>query len=750
MKIIIVISALILLSAIMLPAIFTPVSALTVLKLYPVDDVTVISDRNPDLDDQLRYANTGKFDFLKASYSVFMPLDNSNIESLPFITFDLSGLVGKWVEKATLHLHTSQVNVTEPKPFTFEIIDNNWNEDQITYANKLKGIAQAADRDEIMIDAPNTWYQLDVTSFAKENADGLFSIAPYYYDKKGVSADLITFHSKETSEISKAPYLEIEFAGNTKRFYETSKSAELISTSIEILNPTDDLFLALNADLTSDQDELRKIDTSDLSFLKSSYSINATGNGENLFLIPYLKFDLDDVQSDNLVSAILKAKPLEISHFSPSYIDLFDFSFANWNESEISLPLTFDNSTKIQNSPSVFDGELYHWDITDSVKNNIGSEYIVAMMFHDRFENQEELVTFRSLESGDPENSIYLELKYPQDTSKSTQESNEPLVITLESEIISLNPTDDAFVLNNFSDPDDIEGYQITNTGDLDFLKSWYAMNATENQEQLISNSYLKFDLTDIESDKVINANLKLVPKTLVTSQNVPPSLELSTVDTSNWNESEINYTNRPLHDLAGDFIINTIISEKEIGLYNWDLTELVKENSGSELSVVYSNSDIYENTEEIISFYSKETENQNNAPVLEIEYIIDENKGGCLIATATYGTELAPQVQLLRELRDNTLLQTESGTSFMNIFNGFYYSFSPVIADYERENPLFKELVKITITPMISSLSILNHVDIDSEFEMISYGLGIMILNLGMYGVIPAILVYTTKKRFS
>ncbi len=39
---------------------------------------------------------------------------------------------------------------------------------------------------------------------------------------------------------------------------------------------------------------------------------------------------------------------------------------------------------------------------------------------------------------------------------------------------------------------------------------------------------------------------------------------------------------------------------------------------------------------------------------------------GGCLIATATYGTELAPQVQQLRELRDNHLLQTELGTSFI------------------------------------------------------------------------------------
>jgi len=120
---------------------------------------------------------------------------------------------------------------------------------------------------------------------------------------------------------------------------------------------------------------------------------------------------------------------------------------------------------------------------------------------------------------------------------------------------------------------------------------------------------------------------------------------------------------------------------------------------------------------------------------------------GGCLIATATYGSELAPQVQQLRELRDNYLLNTESGTSFMNSFNDFYYSFSPVIADYERENPVFKEMVKIAITPMISSLSILNYVDMDSEIEVLGYGISLILLNIGMYVGIPAIVIMRIRK---
>jgi len=131
----------------------------------------------------------------------------------------------------------------------------------------------------------------------------------------------------------------------------------------------------------------------------------------------------------------------------------------------------------------------------------------------------------------------------------------------------------------------------------------------------------------------------------------------------------------------------------------------------------------------------------------METEITREENGGGCLIATATYGSELAPQVQTLRELRDNSLLQTESGTSFMNSFNDVYYTFSPIIADYERENPVFREMVKITITPMITSLSILNNVEMDSEQSVLGYGISLIILNGMMYVGIPVAIVIGIRK---
>ena len=114
-----------------------------------------------------------------------------------------------------------------------------------------------------------------------------------------------------------------------------------------------------------------------------------------------------------------------------------------------------------------------------------------------------------------------------------------------------------------------------------------------------------------------------------------------------------------------------------------------------------------------------------------------EEEGGGCLIATAAYGSELAPQVQLLREIRDNQLMNTESGSAFMSSFNEAYYSFSPYIADMERESPMFKEAVKLGLTPMLSTLSIMESAE--TESEVLGLGLSVIALNLGMYIGLPA-----------
>ncbi len=169
--------------------------------------------------------------------------------------------------------------------------------------------------------------------------------------------------------------------------------------------------------------------------------------------------------------------------------------------------------------------------------------------------------------------------------------------------------------------------------------------------------------------------------------------------------------------------------------------------SSATEEEITEMTSDVTEQTEDIVS----ETENQIEETAEDIETAVDERPevnvdvgdnntgGGCLIATAAYGTELAPQVQFLREIRDNTVMSTTAGSAFMTGFNSLYYSFSPTIADMERDNPLFQDTVRAIITPMISTLSIMTLAEDGNEIEVLGLGMSVITLNLGMYIAAPA-----------
>ena len=180
----------------------------------------------------------------------------------------------------------------------------------------------------------------------------------------------------------------------------------------------------------------------------------------------------------------------------------------------------------------------------------------------------------------------------------------------------------------------------------------------------------------------------------------------------------------------------NNTFSKKfyDVGSYNYFcmihpwasgmiVVEDVDENTNSELS-------------SIEQMATAETESQSS------------EGGGCLIATAAYGSEMAPQVQFLREIRDGKVMATQSGTAFMTGFNQFYYSFSPAVADLERESPVFKETVKLALTPMLTSLTLLNIVDVDTEEKMLGWGISLILLNIGMYFVAPAVIMAKIKKR--
>jgi hypothetical protein len=92
--------------------------------------------------------------------------------------------------------------------------------------------------------------------------------------------------------------------------------------------------------------------------------------------------------------------------------------------------------------------------------------------------------------------------------------------------------------------------------------------------------------------------------------------------------------------------------------------------------------------------------------------------------------------------------MSTGTGTAFMSSFNDVYYSFSPYIADMERDNPMFQDAVRAFITPMISTLSIMTLAESGNDIEVLGLGISIIALNLGLYIAAPAAVGFTISKK--
>jgi hypothetical protein len=95
--------------------------------------------------------------------------------------------------------------------------------------------------------------------------------------------------------------------------------------------------------------------------------------------------------------------------------------------------------------------------------------------------------------------------------------------------------------------------------------------------------------------------------------------------------------------------------------------------------------------------------------------------KSGCFIATAAYGSPLAPEVQFLRELRDGVLRKTDWGTRFFDRYWSYYYQMSPAIGDQMDREPAFKAIIRWSIvTPLINYLKLIVNRPTDWELDQV------------------------------
>jgi len=78
----------------------------------------------------------------------------------------------------------------------------------------------------------------------------------------------------------------------------------------------------------------------------------------------------------------------------------------------------------------------------------------------------------------------------------------------------------------------------------------------------------------------------------------------------------------------------------------------------------------------------------------------------GCFIATAAYGTDTTEEIQILREFRDNALLNNKLGAEFVSL----YYQFSPPIAEYISRHEVLRTIVREFIVDPVVAIVERNH----------------------------------------
>lgn len=180
---------------------------------------------------------------------------------------------------------------------------------------------------------------------------------------------------------------------------------------------------------------------------------------------------------------------------------------------------------------------------------------------------------------------------------------------------------EDAYVVADLNDRQDKLGLAKLNTGDKEFLKSWYAWNVTRaGTERILSIVYLKFDLTDVSNaNDVESANLKLYP---FIANLTAASREITVYGTAEgveWNQSSIVYEGAPALNTKLNSTLS--VTEGDVNKYlTWDVTSMAKQSAGSNMTLAVLIKSMNRGNEEQVVFYSQEHPSAVQRPTLIME----------------------------------------------------------------------------------------------------------------------------------
>ena len=125
----------------------------------------------------------------------------------------------------------------------------------------------------------------------------------------------------------------------------------------------------------------------------------------------------------------------------------------------------------------------------------------------------------------------------------------------------------------------------------------------------------------------------------------------------------------------------------------------------------------------------------------------------GCIIATATYGSAMAPEVSYMRHVRDNMIGSNELGKIFVTGWNAFYYSWSPTIASIISNSETLQTLTRILLVPLVVIINFTAFVFSGIAFINLSLASAVafcvgMSLGLFVYLIMPAIFLFMISRK--
>ena len=206
----------------------------------------------------------------------------------------------------------------------------------------------------------------------------------------------------------------------------------------------------------------------------------------------------------------------------------------------------------------------------------------------------------------------------------------------------------------------------------------------------------------NINARRILNITLELGSNIVVSGIITPPHSEVSV---------DLSYT------IPNGTVIERTTTANSTGGYS---DTYAPSTAGSwSVSVSWDGDAIHEGASSSSSSFTVEEEPEEpEEPVT----------GLCIIATATYGSELSPEVQFLRGFRDNTVYSTFAGSSFMKVFNEFYYSFSPNVASAIADNSALRDIMRTVLYPLIGILHVAS-----TAFSVLSFSseLGVVVAGL-------------------